>query len=254
MRLKNHEIMTNMPILNRDEYAVAVASWGKSLSDYSKIKSLIPPNYVFTLSPDQISWLKLTNKYPEFCVDMGIYKDQVVIILVPFDEKGQKVAVDGFPYSFLAVMEQDLPLFEKQNYTLVNSAVLSKDLRKIGSDTNLDFPVVEHPIMKQDKAVNAIEDWRNEGQSWFYLECNEPYNGTRIFQRFYVPILDLTLPDGLNWITCTFALKFSDIYQRMLVSLIFISFYKNLGSDVTSPDYISNTYDWSRPCPPICQL
>ncbi|MDH6250802.1 hypothetical protein M2347_000529 [Chryseobacterium sp. H1D6B] len=243
-----------MTTLNRDEYAEAVAGWGRCLSDYSTIENMIPPNYVFTLSPDQITWVKGNNKYKEFCVDMGVFKDQVIIILSPLDGKGQKIAVDNFPYSVLAEMGQDLTLFEKQDYTLVKSAVLSKDLRKVDNDANMTFPIMDNPVMEQDKAIDAIEEWRNEGQNWLYLECNEPYNGSRIFQRFYVPVLDLTLPEGLNWITCSFALKFSNVYQRMLVSMIFISFYQNLGNEVSSPQYLSNTYDWSQPCPPICRI
>lgn len=246
-----------MNTLDKKGYDTAVDAWKKCLADYPRMKALIPPNYVFTLSPEQIKWAKTVTdgKVKNFRVDMGILdQKQVIIILVRIDEKGQNIVVDGFPYSLLGEMEQDLPLYEKQSYTLVKTALLSKDLRSVDDNSHTTFPIADHPIMKQDKAIEAIEQWRNEGQNWLYVECNAPYNGTRIFNSFYVPILDLTLPEGLNWITCTFALRYSSIYQRMLVSLVFISFYKNLGNDVSSPAYISNTYDWSQPCPPICQI
>lgn len=97
---------------------------------------------------------------------------------------------------------------------------------------------------------------------WFYYQ-GEQYKQTKvknIFQRFYVPSADLYPSKAktatLDRFICSFGLKYSAIFQQTLVTLIFISYYKEgLQNGVgTSMEMISNTYDWSRPCPPICKL
>jgi hypothetical protein len=242
-----------MTVFNREQYDLAVSEWDNCSSNYLTLKNLIPTNYVFDLAIDQIDWLKDRNKYQNFCVEMGVYDDQVVMILCPLDEKGVKMPEDEYPYSILSELSRDLTLVETQEYTVINNAVLSRDLRKVDSDSDLYYPVANKPLMEQDKAVDAIEQWRNEGQDWFYYECTE-YKGSRVFRKFYVPSENLTPPKpGLTSFVCSFGLKYSDIYQRMLVTLIFISFYEDL-QNTGSIETISNTYDWSQPCPPFCQI
>lgn len=238
---------------NREQYDLAVAEWATRCGDFSALQSLIPTNYIFNLSLEQINWLKETNLYKDFCVDMGLYEDQVVMILSPLDASGHRIVVEGYPYSVLTELSGDLRLVETQEYTVIKNAVLSQDLKKIDNDSDVFFPVANKPLMEQDKAVDAIELWRNEGTNWFYFECSE-YEGSRIFRRFYVPADNLTPPKpGLNSFVCSFGLKYSDIYQRMLVTMIFISFYDDLTNGA-SIETISNTYDWSQPCPPFCQI
>lgn len=242
-----------MPILNRDEYSAALVAWDTSSKDYSTIQKLIPPNFVFTLSLDQIDWLKKNNKCEDFCSEIGVYKNQLVLILCPLAADGKKIAVTEYPYSILAELTANLTLVETKEYTLVKNAVLSKELQQIDRTADMYLPVANMPIMEQDKAVAAIELWRDEGSTWFYRECDE-FKGARIFKRFYVPVEDLNPPkEGLSYIVCSFGIKYSDIYQRSLVTLIFISFYEDL-QNTGSVEVISNTYDWSRPCPPICEL
>ena len=55
----------------------------------------------------------------------------------------------------------------------------------------MGLPVSNTPILEQDKAVDAIERWRNQGMDWFYKETREN-QGSGIFQKkFYVPTADL---------------------------------------------------------------
>ncbi|MFP7655983.1 hypothetical protein [Chryseobacterium proteolyticum] len=108
-----------MIIFNREEYAAAIAAWDTSSKDYSTIKKLIPPNYVFTISFDQIDWLKKNNKCDDFCSEIGVYKNQLVLILCPLDVNGQKIAVNEYPYSILAELTSNLTLVETKEYTLV---------------------------------------------------------------------------------------------------------------------------------------
>lgn len=242
-----------MTILNREECILATAEWGNCLSNYSKIEKLIPTNYIFEMPKDQLEWIGANNDYKDFCAEMGIHDNKVILMFVPMDGKGHRKFVDETPYSVLCALEHDLVLQEKQEYTLMKSSVISKDLNRIDNDANMFLPVTDKPVMGQEKAVDAIEAWRYEGMDWFYRECSE-FEGTRIFKRFYVPAEDLCLGrEGLANIKCSFGLKFNDIYQRMFVTLIFISFYE-LFQEGQSAKTISNTYDWSQPCPPICRI
>lgn len=243
-----------MTTFNNEDYAQAVSEWARCCANYQTLEKLIPTNFVFELGTDQIDWLKDINKNIDFCTEIGVYKGSMVLILCPLDDLGKRVPVTDYPYSVLAEMGGDLKLFEMQEYTVVKNAILSKDLRKVDHDANMFLPIANTPLLDQDKALDAIELWRDQGMTWFYRECNE-FKGERIFKRFYVPAEDLTpVKENLSGIVCSFGLRYSDIYQRMLVTLIFISKYgkdaENNGSALT----ISNTYDWSQPCPPICRV
>jgi hypothetical protein len=242
-----------MNVFNRDQFDVAVAEWTNCCADYSKIQSLIPTNYVFTFDSEQVSWLKSQNKYSEFCAEIGVFKGQLVAILCPMDANGQKLIVDKFPYSALSELDGDLRLVETEQYKVIKNAVLSKDLQRIDYDSDTYFPVSNKPMLDQDVALEAIESWRNDGMTWFYRECSE-FKGSRIFRKFYVPSEDLiSSKPGLYKIVCSFGLKFSEVYQRVLPTLIFISFYQDLQNS-GSIETISNTYDWSQPCPPLCPI
>jgi len=244
-----------MTTFNNEQYGKAIADWATCCTNYQLIQQLLPTNFVFELTPDQIEWLKNTNKNKNFCTEIGVYSNQLVLILCPLDNSGQKIPVTDHPYSVLAKLKSDLTLMEKQEYTVVKNAVLSQELCNIDHNSNMFLPVSNVPIMDQDMALAAIESWRTEGMTWFYMECSE-FKGSRIFKKFLVPADDLTpMKDNLSGIVCSFGLKFSDIYQRTLVTLIFISQYQeNLESNGVSTQTISNTYDWSQPCPPICNI
>ncbi len=240
-----------MNTLSREECEVAIAEWSNCCADYQAIKRLIPTNYIFNFDASEIEWMKRENKNSEFCTQIGIYQGELIAILYPMGADGHQIVIDNYVYSTLQELQQDLRLMETAEYTLVKNAVLSKDLRKIDDNSDMSFPVSGKPMLPQDKAVAAIETWRDEGMLWFYRECSE-FGGSRIFRRFYVPAQDL-IPSkpGLTHIVCSFGLKFSDIYQRMLPTLIFISFYQDLENN-GSIEKISNTYDWSQACPPSC--
>lgn len=242
-----------MNTLNREQCNAAIREWSENCKDYDTIKNLIPSNYVFNFGADQIDWMRKFIKNSEFCAEIGIYQNQLVAVLYPLDPSGQKIIVDDYPYSFLNELREDLNLVQTEEYRIVKNAVLSKDLRKIDDNSNMYYPVANMPMLEQDRAVAAIESWRNDSINWFYRECDE-YEGQRIFRKFFVPAQDISNPKpGLTHVVCAFGLKYSDIYQRMLPTLIFISFYQDL-QNTGSIQTISNTYDWSQACPPSCNI
>jgi hypothetical protein len=232
----------------------AMDQWTEYRSSFSEIKKRIPTNYVFNLSRESLDWMRqIGGKSPEFCAGVGIYKDQVILILYPMNESGERIVEKEYPYSILSELTKDVRLQEIQEYTIVKNAVLSKGLEPIGRDADMAFPISDKPVLEQDKALEAIEKWRLEGMDWFYRECGIE-EGTGIFRKFYVPTEDLCLSDeGLTDIVCSFGLKYNDIYGKMLVTLIFISFRETL-QNAGRAETISNTYDWAKPCPPICRI
>jgi hypothetical protein len=242
-----------MQKMNYEAYLSAINEWDNTVSNFAEIERLIPLPYVFELSAEQIEKLNEEDEYPKnFRLDMGILKDQVVLILVQRDSKGE-LKKNDYSYSVLGSLESDIELKEVKQYTLVNRSILSKDLTKTSTDSDMSFPILSQPAAEQQVAVKEIEDWRESGMEWFQRE-DQDFEGKRIFRRFFISKEDLLHDQSSTTnIICSFALKFSDIYQRVLVSLVFISFQKNLlGSEISSDFSISNTYNYARPCPPVC--
>ncbi|WP_228435731.1 hypothetical protein [Chryseobacterium pennipullorum] len=248
-RLNSEDFM-----LPKEECKAATEQWSLHLSNFNELKRIIPTNYIFEIGREHLTWMKENSGYEEFCAAMGVYKDQVIIILYPMDERGVRKNMDQYPCSLLCPLQEDLKLQEIQQYTVVKNALLSKDLQNIDKTADMSFPISNKPVLEQDKAIDAIEKWRNEGMDWFNMECKD-YKGTRIFTKFYVPTADLCLSNaGLKRIVCSFGLKYNEVYGRMLVTLVFISFLENLKNTGTSAFTEANTYDWAKPCPPICRL
>lgn len=246
--------LNNYEIMNENDYKLAAAEWGNCVSDYSKITNLIPTNYIFELSSQQIDKIKQQNKYVDVCAEVGVFNGSLVLIFLPLDAQGHvDKSITEYQYTTLGPLKYDLKLQETKEFTVTKNAVLSSNLTKIDGNTNTSVPVTEQPVLDQDIAVDAIGRWRDEGMEWFFRECNE-FGGERVFRRFYISMEDLTHPSPeVLGIKCSFGLRYNDIYQRMLVTLIFISFHEMLqeGSNVAT---ISNTYDWAKPCPPVCRI
>jgi hypothetical protein len=240
--------------MNREEYALAIAKWGNGLSDYHSIAEWIHTNYIFELSKDQITKIEDQNDYQDVCAEVGVHEGKLILIFVPLTDKGEiKRDIADLQFTTLVPLKYTLTLEETREFKIVKNAVLSNDLKKVDSDADMYFPVSQAPIFEQDKAVEAIERWRDEGMEWFYRECSE-FGGSRIFKRFYVPMEDLCHPiPEVTRMVCSFGLRYNDIYQRMLVTLIFISFHELLENG-GSQSVISNTYDWAKPCPPVCRI
>ncbi|KMQ65700.1 hypothetical protein ACM46_07455 [Chryseobacterium angstadtii] len=240
--------------MNEKDYLTAISEWNRYLQNYYLISNLIPTNYVFDLSSDQITKIKDANKYVDLCAEIGVLDNQMYLIFVPLDEQGHREkGVTEYQYTVLGPLKHDLRLQETKEFTIVKNAVISSNLTKVDDNMNTNFPVSSQPVLDQDIAVEAIERWRNEGMEWFFRECNE-FKGERVFRRFYIPEADLCHPiPKVASVKCSFGLRHNDIYQRMLVTLIFISSHELLQQG-ESTEMVSNTYDWAKPCPPVCRI
>lgn len=240
-----------MPDFTFENYNTAVANWDLARSNYSEIQSLISPEKVFTLFPDQIEWLNEQDESGTyFRLDIGIWKSTLILILAPRTSDSDLVILTNYKFAILGFLENDLQLTQTQTYTLTNNYVLSKDLTKSENDTDVNFPILNQPVTGQQIAVQEIESWRENGMDWLSLESEE-FNGERIFKSFYVPKTDLLQnQEDATSIVCAFGLKPSPVYQRLLPTLIFISCFENPSLVNVATKIPSNTYDWSKPYPP----
>lgn len=239
-----------MQNLNRKQYTTAVQGWIYAKTDPRRLSELFPENYIFNFTSEQVDWLRKNNANKEFCAEVGVMEGKLTVMLCPLDEKGNKMEVGEVPFSVFEPLNEDLKLTEIQTYTVVKNAVLSKEMRKIDNDSDTFFPLAGKPIMEQDIAIDCIESWQENGQDWFYAEYKQN-GGKSIFNKFYVPFDKISKSELEVSFVCSFGLKYSEIYQKQLPALIFISFVKNLGGSVET---ISNTYDYAKPCPPICKI
>lgn len=236
-----------MGILTPQQYLDAVKKWEDSRGDFKLVQNLFKPNSVFNLHHSQIEQVKNLNKNNDFCVQIGVSdKEELIIIPVPVDDRGGIMSLEQYPYSAFEILEKDLYLTEKKTYTVVKKSVLSTKMRRTDSDSDIFFPVINKPVMEQEKALEAIESWQNNGMDWFSMERKNAIDA--IFTHFMVPAERIfEAKEGIMFVT-TFGLKYSEIYQKLLPALIFISAPDNLSNESVEID--SNTLDFAKPCPP----
>ncbi len=247
-----------MAILTYDNYTTAVKNWAEVKSNYSDIQKVISPEQVFILSREQIEWFDKENEAETyFRADIGIWENQLVLILTPRTNAGDVKTLENYEFCPLQFLENDVTLKQTKTYTITSKYVLSKDLSKSEQDSDLNFPVMNEPVTGQLKAVDEIESWRENAMDYLQRESLE-FKGQRLFQSFYIPKADLLHnKQNTHDIVCAFGFKYSAVYQRLLATLIFIS--NENGVKLGSPGAVyavqvdpSNTYDWTKPCPPTC--
>jgi len=233
------------------DYSDAVENWNQSKSNYSEIQTLISPEKVFRLFPEQIQWMNDQDESGSyFRMDIGVWNNELILILAPRTSASDVKQLLDYKFAPLGLLENNLLLTQTKTYTLTNNYTLTKDLKKSQNDTDINFPILDQPATGQQVAVAEIESWRENGMDWLSLESDE-FHGERIFQSFFVPKADLLQnQEDATSIVCAFGLKPSAVYQRLLPTLIFISCFENPSLVNVATKIPSNTYDWSRPNPP----
>lgn len=247
-----------MALLTYENYITAVKSWVEVKSNYSDIQKVISPEQVFILSREQIEWFDKENEAETyFRTDIGAWEDNLVLILIPRTSEGNVKTLENYEYCPLQFLENDLTLKQTKTYTITSTYVLSKDLSKSEQDSDYNLPVMNEPVTEQIKAVDEIESWKENAMDYLQRESLE-FKGQRIFQSFYIPKADLLHnKENTHDIVCVFGFKYSAVYQRLLATLILIS--NENGTKLGAPNAVyavqsdpSNTYDWVKPCPPVC--
>lgn len=143
-----------MEKLSPQKFSETVSRWDKSRTDLPKIKTFFGKNAAFNLHYDDIQEIKDLNKNDDFCVMISVSEiDELFMIPVPLDDKGNLISLDGYAYSQFQPLEQDLCLKEKQTFTIVKKSVLSTKMRKTDSDSDIFFPTINKPVMEQEKAL-----------------------------------------------------------------------------------------------------
>lgn len=247
-----------MAILTYENYTTSVKTWAQVKSNYSDIQKIISPEQVFILSREQIEWFDKENEEETyFRVDIGVWENKLCLILTPRTSAGDVKTLDNYEYAPLQFLESDLTLKQTKTYTVTSTYTLTKDLSKGKEDSDIDFPIMDKPVTGQLKAVEEIESWKENAMDYLQRESLE-FKGQRIFQSFYIPKADLLHnKENMHDVVCVFGFKYSAVYQRLLATLIFVS--NETGEKIGAPGAVyavqanpSNTYDWTKPCPPVC--
>jgi len=247
-----------MAILTYENYTTSIKAWAQVKSNYSDIQKIISPEQVFILSRKQIEWFDKENEEETyFRADIGVWENKLVLILTPRTSAGDVITLDNYEFCTLQFLESDLTLKQTKTYTVTSTYTLTKDLSKGKEDSDIDFPIMDKPVTGQLKAVEEIESWKENAMDYLQRESLE-FKGQRIFQSFYIPKADLLHDkEKMQDVVCVFGFKYSAVYQRLLATLIFVS--NETGGKINAPGAVyavqadpSNTYDWTRPCPPTC--
>lgn len=164
-----------------------------------------------------------------------------MLVLIPLDNQGNAIEQENYECSVLKELEADLILTEKHTVTTTRQFVFSKDGANFKNE-NTESKSVKKPFISIDNAVSIIENWRNNAMEWINMECNK-YNGQRIFRQFFVPLQDIQ-SENLTKSICTFALKQSESFNKVLPTLVFIN-QKQIENLIDI-----EIFDWTRPSPP----
>ncbi len=246
-------------MLSKEKCIHAIINWGKTKSNYTKIKKMILPTATFNLSQKDCMWLNENNDNSKFHTYIGDHNNQLILIVVPLHKNGKEVELSSYLTSTLSVLSTDLTLVETEVKTTTKRTTLSKDLKVINYSEEITFPTYNEPTILERASVNDIEQWKNDCLDWFYFECNY-HNGKRIFSTFIVPFSDLVKENQEYYeVNIFFGFKESSLYQRTIPVLIFVStdcntnhseIIRTTGLDT---ELSTNTKDWSQPCPPLCK-
>lgn len=240
-------------MLQKKECTEAVNNWKTMKSDYSNISDLINPQSVFSFDKEQIAWIDNNNDNTNFHIYIGVYQNELIIIVVPLDKDGNEIDLPSYETSPLKPLAQDIHLIEKEETTKIKRTILSANLQITSYTEEYQLPTEKKPSVRQKTAIEEIESWSNQCLDWFYRECYE-FEGLRVFNTFTIPFADLGKQNGETaTIICLFAFKDSYLYQRPIPTLIFISVNSNLNAQVIESPIDGNAYNWSQPCPPFCK-
>ncbi len=256
----NYQFKILIMYLSKEKCSIAIEQWNQTRPNYSKIKDLISPTDAFHFTKEDCKWLnthedKSSNR--KFRMYTGVYNSELILIVYPLDLHGKQKILDSYLAKAVAPLENDISLVETQTIVITEKTILSKNLEVLNLNTCNQSTTLNEPKMPEKLSVVDIERWKNSCLDWFYHECTD-YKGERIFKSFIVPFSDLVRTDeGYHSVICFFAFKMSEIYQRLVPVLIFVSINEDTqeAKIVTNedPDTKSNVYDWSQPCPPFCK-
>jgi len=238
----------------------AIKAWEVAIKDYSKIKILINPTSVFSFNQEQIEWVKDNNDYHRFHTYIGVYKDKLILIVVPLDEHGKEKKLDTYIASPLAPLKKELVLIDTDIVTTTKHTFLSKKLNISNYWEKVEKTKHNEPILSEKVSLKEIVKWKDESLNWFYEEWKS-HNGCRIFKTFTVPFPDLGNKDDKHKeVKTLFGFKHSFIYEREIPVLIFVNISTSIDHQAEICSFFTqdenshtNTSDWSEPCPPMCR-
>ncbi|MEI6866803.1 hypothetical protein [Flavicella sp.] len=246
-------------MLSKEKCIQAINIWKETRTNFSKIKKIIDPTAVFTLTQDDCDWIKENNKNSNFHIYAGVHIDQLILIIVPLNKNGIEINLNAYLTTNLTDLKDEITLIETDVVTTVLKTTLSKNLEITKHWKEVDLAIYNEPTIIERTSVNDIEKWKNECLDWFFYECEES-KGQNIFRAFTVPFADLAREDEKQGeIIALFGFKYSSIYQTQIPILIFVTIADETGNaeiirtKIIQTRSSTNTNDYSQPCPPVCK-
>lgn len=246
-------------MLSKEKCVQSIKKWERTRANYNEIKSLISPAAAFNFNQKDCQWLKENNDNSKFHTYIGVYDDQLILIVAPLDKDGKEIDLDSYLTTKLTDLKKDITLIEAEVVTTVSKTILSKNLAITKYWKEVDLPNHNEPTITERASVKDIEKWKNEYLDWFYYESSK-YRGKNIFRTFTVPFSDVSRGDRRDdKVIAFFGFKHSSIYQTQIPILIFVALKEETGNaevirskrDGTALE--TNTQDWAHPCPPLCK-
>ena len=230
----------------------AITAWNLTRKKFSLIQKVMHPSQVFKFTPKNGEWIKTHSEYPFFHAYLGVYKNELILIAVPLNAKGQEINLTNYTYASYGKLEQQVTLLESSIIEKRRSAVLSEDMEVLQLNKQFLSAPEGYPKITEEHTIDELLNWKYNGTSWLFAEASE-FNGDRIVQAFNIPTADVIQDENTHTVYGFFGLKTSLVYNRLIPVLIFVHHFEDdrAGSVLKT---IGNQLDFSKPCPPFCEL
>ena len=240
-----------MSKINLEAYYSARENWEAALANPELLESILIPTYVFQLNAEEINEFQHLNDAEDesFRLDMGVYNDQVILILVPREEDNEPKTLEEYTYVVLEELNETVQLKQFVSYT-TKTIELSNDLSVISETTDTENASLSEPCLTIEDALQEIVAWKYEGLNWIndqaaISQCSN------VFRYFIMPYESLVLPNLMvESATLFFGLRQSEDRGVSQATMIVLSHHMPMLELDTEFNYTANTLNFARPCPP----
>jgi len=251
-------------ILSKQDANIAMARWFDLIVVAQGASStLIPSLSSFKISREAFEFLNDQNQSSHFHFHMGFTETNTLIgIFVPLDARGkERTDVDNYSICYYSRNEKDIFLTQQTISKTSQSLQVTKNLTIEFKKENTVSTTINSPNKTIDSAFRNMRFWQDNYLDWFNLCYKQDNPQSLIFRYFIVPIQDLSgeFNDSIVEITnCFLGLELNDnIVTQYLPNVIFIADVDEEQATLNMNDLnvtsrSNNTFDFGRPCPPLC--
>lgn len=226
------------------------------------VKTYIPPLSSFKITRDAYEYLIGLNQSSRFNFYMGIDEsDYLIGFLVPLNADGHEIRdVDQYSICYYTSIEHPIYMIQQTISKNTKTLLINKEFEIESRRENKTSTAINAPNKTIETAFRNMQFWQNNYEDWFSL-CRKNANPENlIFKYFSVLIEDLTGEFENEYIDkthCFLGLELNDnIITQYLPNVIFIADVDEEKATIGINDLTrikNNTFDFGRPCPPLCK-